>query len=72
MNFSSLMDHSDSYAWVPLENYLPLLGKKLKKEYQDAFGEEPPKHPHPIKGSEKDMHPAYYPRPWLKAQLGLY
>ena len=66
------MDQSEFYAWVPLENFLSQLGKKIKKEYEDDFGKEPPDNlPHPIKGSTHRMYPAYYPKPWLKARLGV-
>lgn len=61
----------DDFSYVPLENYLPTLGKKIKKAYIRDFGIEPPTHKHPISGSGQKMSPCYYPKPWLKSQLGL-
>ena len=68
--FNNMRSKND-FSYVPLENYLPTLGKKIKKAYIRDFGVEPPTHIHPISGSAKDMSPCYYPKPWLKSQLGL-
>ena len=62
----------DDFSYVTLENYLPTLGKKIKRAYIRDFGIEPPTHKHPISGSGQKMFPCYYPKPWLKSQLGIY
>tara|TARA_R100001082_G_scaffold111168_1_gene93810 strand:+ start:6356 stop:6556 length:201 start_codon:yes stop_codon:yes gene_type:complete len=61
----------EPFAWVTIENYISVLGKKIKRKYIEDFGEEPPTHPHPIKGTNHKMNCHYYPAPWLKRRLEL-
>jgi hypothetical protein len=59
-----------NFSYIPIQQYMTQVGKWIKQQYIDQFGEEPKKLPHKIitdSGHTVDTAVYYYPSPWLKA-----